>query len=1096
MLRRIARGFVHLIAGISAGVAIIAVLVAWQLNRGPVSLAFITPYIEKAVNAGHPDFSLKMGDTILTWGGWDRNLDIRVVDVELVDGGGRSIGKVPEVSFSLSGDALIKGKIAPRSVELFGPTFQIRRERDGTIDVGFGGQATKSRGLASRFLDRLFAQPSPDKPMTFLSLVTVVGGDITLIDQVLKKSWHMPAADVRLVREADGIRGQMSVVLAFAGQQTEFDIDGAYDVASRRLTLNLDVRGIAPATVASLLPEAALLDALEVPLSGSVSLQMPIDGVVEIVAVSLKGGAGRIVPPGPNSRPIPIDSIALRATYNGPEARTDIDYLEIDVGEAGNVYVPAPIDHAFPLTGLTLRGRYLAKLRRFELKSLDAVLDGPRVSLSGTVDAGAKNGAIIVNVAGELRDGPLARMKTFWPKTLGAKPYDWITNHLSNGIVDRAAVKGRFSIRPDGSHQIIALNGDMDVRGATVDYLPPMPVVTGVDAHMEFDDKTFNIFMKSGRSENLTVERGKFFITGLRDVDQFADVELLIKGDFADQLKYIDHQPLGFASALAISAEKAKGRATTELDLKFILEKDVTLDQVEVSGKARLDDISMASVFLGRGIDHGNLEIDVDKKGMTVKGDVMFDKIPADLVWRQNFGAKPEFRSQYDVRATIADIRRVEDLGLDMAPFSGNFIKGSVDAAIRFTVLDDIDRRLRVTADIAGASISAPVLGWAKNKGTPGKAEITLNLERDVVSDIPSFSVSTDDLTLKGAAKYALDGTGLEKIDFETIKFGRNDVSGALIPRSDGGWDFGLQGKSLDISTIWSDFQTEGATAADTDNPLLSRLTLAIELDRVWLDDVTSVSGVSGTFARQELRWRTVLLRSRVNDGADFDLQMQPGKDGNRTLLVTSNDAGAVLKLFDLYPNMVGGKLRIIGKYDDAQTEAPLTGEINVDDYRILNAPVLARVVSIMALTGILEALDGKGLAFNDLVIPFEMKQGTFKLHEARAAGTSLGFTASGSIYRNADVVDLEGTVVPAYALNSVFGYIPLLGDILTGGEKGGGVFAASFTMTGPREEPVVSVNPLSALTPGILRKVFGILGKAEVSPPMIGPGETPVSTE
>ena len=82
--------------------------------------------------------------------------------------------------------------------------------------------------------------------------------------------------------------------------------------------------------------------------------------------------------------------------------------------------------------------------------------------------------------------------------------------------------------------------------------------------------------------------------------------------------------------------------------------------------------------------------------------------------------------------------------------------------------------------------------------------------------------------------------------------------------------------------------------------------------------------------------------------------------------------------------------------------------------------------------------------------------------------------------FRNADILDLEGTMVPAYALNSVFGHIPLLGEIFTGGEKGGGVFAATFRMTGPIEEPVVSVNPLSALAPGILRNVFGIIGNLE----------------
>ena len=41
--------------------------------------------------------------------------------------------------------------------------------------------------------------------------------------------------------------------------------------------------------------------------------------------------------------------------------------------------------------------------------------------------------------------------------------------------------------------------------------------------------------------------------------------------------------------------------------------------------------------------------------------------------------------------------------------------------------------------------------------------------------------------------------------------------------------------------------------------------------------------------------------------------------------------------------------------------------------------------------------------------------------------------------------------------------------------EEGGGVFAARYTMRGPLADPDVFVNPLSALTPGFLREIFGI---------------------
>ena len=76
--------------------------------------------------------------------------------------------------------------------------------------------------------------------------------------------------------------------------------------------------------------------------------------------------------------------------------------------------------------------------------------------------------------------------------------------------------------------------------------------------------------------------------------------------------------------------------------------------------------------------------------------------------------------------------------------------------------------------------------------------------------------------------------------------------------------------------------------------------------------------------------------------------------------------------------------------------------------------------------------------------------------------------------------------MVPAYVINSLLGRIPVLGKIFTGGEKGSGVFAATYKMAGPIEDPKVSVNPLSVLAPGLLRKLFNILDgkkKADDSP-------------
>ena len=68
----------------------------------------------------------------------------------------------------------------------------------------------------------------------------------------------------------------------------------------------------------------------------------------------------------------------------------------------------------------------------------------------------------------------------------------------------------------------------------------------------------------------------------------------------------------------------------------------------------------------------------------------------------------------------------------------------------------------------------------------------------------------------------------------------------------------------------------------------------------------------------------------------------------------------------------------------------------------------------------------------------------------------------------------MNGLVSPVYIINGVVKAIPLIGKVL-GGEKGEGVFGMSYKVQGNSSNPLVSVNPLSILTPGVFRKIFSI---------------------
>ena len=74
------------------------------------------------------------------------------------------------------------------------------------------------------------------------------------------------------------------------------------------------------------------------------------------------------------------------------------------------------------------------------------------------------------------------------------------------------------------------------------------------------------------------------------------------------------------------------------------------------------------------------------------------------------------------------------------------------------------------------------------------------------------------------------------------------------------------------------------------------------------------------------------------------------------------------------------------------------------------------------------------------------------------------------------------GTFVPLYGVNNLFSQIPLFGPILGGGAHEG-LFGLNYRITGSAGAPVLNVNPLSAMAPGFLRKIFGAIDGAAQGP-------------
>ncbi|MGE5505138.1 MAG: AsmA-like C-terminal region-containing protein [Actinomycetota bacterium] len=1009
-------------------------VLAWRLSSGPVKLDFLTPYIEDALTARDGSYTVRLDTTVLALAD-GRMLELRARDVRLYAQGTEPIASVPEMALSINGRALLQGVLAPNRIRLNRPELTLVRDPSGRLQWGMGSQSAEMalEEVLGQIEDALMGAPDPSRPGRHLQLFAIEDARLTVDDQALGVRWEAPRVGIAVRRVPQGLKADGKAEIDLAGDRGSVELSALWRRADQAVDGELKVRDIRLASLARLGGAMAPLAALDLPLSGTVRAGYVAGSGLTGLTFDLSGGAGRVV----LAAPLAVDQRISQAS---------------------------------------LRGRITEGMKRLDLDELWFDLGGPTASLSAVVDG--LGGPATVKADAVVREVPIDQLPELWPKGLADNARDWVTTNLSKGIVHEA--RATLSAHSDsGNFDDVAIDhigGEIHPEGVLVEYLRPMPPVAKVDGVCTFDASTFRIGVKSGEVTGLKVRDGTIILSGLDKDDQSADIELVVTGPTADALRLIDHKPLQYARALGIEPGQVGGESTTKVRFKFPLSHDLRLDQVGINAHASLKNASIPKVLMGLDMTGGTLELDVDGKGMDAVGPVVLGTIPAELKWHENFGSKGvAFRSRYQLQAPAVDEDQRRSLGLEGPPFVSPFLAGPVAAAVVATFQDGGKAELEARVDLAGAAMSLPGLGWTKEPGKPGVAEVAVRLDKRKLAAVPRFVVTAGDLTTRGAVSFNSDGSA-KRVDFQKLAYGRTDGEGSLTFRpAEPGFDIAFRGASFDAQPA-----VKGSKGADRPKDKAAKdelppMSVAISARTLWLSDKGSLAGATVNLQRNAEVWRALTLKGTLSSGKTLTAVMQPGGPQKRSFTVVSEDAGGVLRAFDFYDDLTGGKLEITGAFDDAKETQPAVGTARISDYHIRNAPALARLLTVAALAGVVDLLQGEGVSFSSLEAPFTLTDGLLEVRDARAYGPALGLTARGQLDTDRSVLALEGTVVPAYVLNSVLGNIPVLGWLVTGGEKGGGILAFNYSMKGPSAAPDVMVNPLSVLTPGFLRKMFNI---------------------
>ena len=321
---------------------------------------------------------------------------------------------------------------------------------------------------------------------------------------------------------------------------------------------------------------------------------------------------------------------------------------------------------------------------------------------------------------------------------------------------------------------------------------------------------------------------------------------------------------------------------------------------------------------------------------------------------------------------------------------------------------------------------------------------------------------------------------------FSKVELGDNRIVGSIL-REGEELQIDVKGSLLDLTAL---LELEEPEQSKYKRGTPFKLNLA--LDNVEITRGRFLRNVTSTFFNDGLVWSNIALASNIDGDKEFSIEFFPS-EGKRFLRVKSNDAGEMLRIFDIYEDMSGGQLDMTAQFEDMSVDSKVTGKGVIKDFRLVDAPILARLLSIASITGIPDQLGAGGITFQKFNAPFVLNDGLLEVREAKASGLSLGITASGVFDLESETIDIKGSLAPLDTVNSLLGEIPVVGRLFSGGEKGGSVFAAEYTMSGPTDDPEIKTNPLSALTPGIFRKLFNILpgvGLGKKTPVWADPGD------
>ncbi|MEQ8934608.1 MAG: DUF3971 domain-containing protein, partial [Amphiplicatus sp.] len=1070
------------------------------LQSGPVSLALFTRSAEFAVErALPPDHRVHLEEASLARGERRGEYVVSMNRLRIEGPDDERIGDLSNITLTFSVDDLVHGQFGPRTIRAVDPTLRIVRGDDKRFTLDYAeNRTTPTEANAFELLTG-----GPFFRGAFES-AELVGAKVFFHDVASARSWRADAAVARIVRHKDGYAARVEGVFDIEGKPASLRMDATYLETTGLITADVKVN------------EAPVGDILEMffgeragvfaaPVTGSASIMLTRSG--EVISSRLEGRAGQgTLTIGGHTAP--VDHIDVIANFDPKLSRFDVERFVFDIhgstgAVSGGVHInfadgglaPASIDMALlgrdisldthgllpetlAVPRLETKASYDFASRRLALTDLST--DIASATLAGDFSyASARDPATGAPVSPEMTarlaiEGAFdpATLLAIWPEGLGEGARDFVATRLPRARVSNVA----FSLdlpsgakQPGGPMPDDALRLTFDIADATAIYAETMTPLTRASGAAVLTGNRFVVSDMRGQVGDIAISGGEIDFTALSPRGQPVYYRFAATGGARSMLEVLNQPPLLVLQSADLEPQRfISGSGTARVEIMRPNRREVPRESYEYKGTATFKDLAIAEFYRGSDLAKAAGKIDLATNQMTIDADAELGGAPVNIEWRQRLDVQTN-RSQFKVSGVV-DSSTGDVFGIPTRQFLRGPVAFSADAKGDLGALS----ALSLSADFSRAALNIDSIAWDKPEGSPASGELDVVFGAEGF-DVRKIALTGEGVDLSGSAQF--DPAGLIKgAAFDKVKFdGGADVTVTLSRSLLGSVDVALTGAYLNAGPTVQSFVEAGDAPGRERNASQMAMSLRARIDALELRGGALFRDVAFDFARTPERVQAMSLSALTDGGSPLSVVLKETgaeKGPRQSVEARTDDIGQLLAaLFGVASIQKGeGSMEL---FLDAGETGGLTGTLAARNMRLVGAPLLARIFAAGSLNGLVGLLNGSGIELSQAVADFEFREGVLTLRDARASGPSVGITAAGVIAAGqSGAVDLRGAVAPAYQVKSFLGKAPLIGDIFVNRE-GEGVVALAYDVHGTSDAPLVSVNPLSALTPGFLRRIF-----------------------